>query len=214
MAWKERESCLNIFRTKNHGQISDRFMKYESKTLVAQMSEADQFALYLRNRVVVMAWKERESCLIKFGTKNQDQISETFSKYESKVLLRKSVRVVFANPSGFDARIGIAMAWKERQSCLNIFWTRNRGCISETFTKYESKVLSRTQISDRFMKYKSKTLVAQMSETDQFALYLRNRVVVMAWKEREPCLIKFGTKNQDQISKTFSKYESKVLLRK
>ncbi|KAF7835142.1 uncharacterized protein G2W53_010001 [Senna tora] len=32
-----------------------------------------------------------------------------------------SVRVVFANRSGFDALIGVVMAWEERASHHNIF---------------------------------------------------------------------------------------------
>ncbi|KAF7823843.1 uncharacterized protein G2W53_021987 [Senna tora] len=41
-----------------------------------------------------------------------------------------SVRVVFANRSGFDVPIGVVKAWEERGSCLNIFRTINRGRIS------------------------------------------------------------------------------------
>ncbi|KAF7814813.1 uncharacterized protein G2W53_028782 [Senna tora] len=52
-----------------------------------------------------------------------------------------SVRIVFANRSVFDAPIGFVLAWEERGSCLNIFWTTNRGRISETFTNYEEKDL-------------------------------------------------------------------------
>ncbi|KAF7835487.1 uncharacterized protein G2W53_010346 [Senna tora] len=76
-----------------------------------------------------MAWKERVSCLNIFEATNHGQILEMFTKYESKVLLRKQeiavesqkhsrstsqkcccasdwnryVRIVFAKPSGFDA---------------------------------------------------------------------------------------------------------------
>ncbi|KAF7835425.1 uncharacterized protein G2W53_010284 [Senna tora] len=35
------------------------------------------------------------------------------------------------------------MAWEERGLCLNIFWTTNRGQISETFTNYDAKDLLR-----------------------------------------------------------------------
>ncbi|KAF7802625.1 uncharacterized protein G2W53_041736 [Senna tora] len=45
-----------------------------------------------------------------------------------------SVRVVFANQSGFDAPIGVVLAWEERGSCLNIFRITNRGGISEAIT--------------------------------------------------------------------------------
>ncbi|KAF7835079.1 uncharacterized protein G2W53_009938 [Senna tora] len=35
------------------------------------------------------------------------------------------------------------MAWEECGSCINIFRTTNRDRISETFTNYEAKDLSR-----------------------------------------------------------------------
>ncbi|KAF7800606.1 uncharacterized protein G2W53_044975 [Senna tora] len=54
-----------------------------------------------------------------------------------------SVRVLFANRSGFDAPIGVVLAWEERGSCLNIFRTTNHGRISEIFTNYEEKDLLR-----------------------------------------------------------------------
>ncbi|KAF7802621.1 uncharacterized protein G2W53_041732 [Senna tora] len=64
-----------------------------------------------------------------------------------------SIRVLIANSSGFDAPIGVVlaweergsfdMAWEERGSCINIFWMTNRGQISETFTNYEAKDLLR-----------------------------------------------------------------------
>ncbi|KAF7835068.1 uncharacterized protein G2W53_009932 [Senna tora] len=34
MAWEERGSCLNIFRTKNRGRISETFMNYDAKDLL------------------------------------------------------------------------------------------------------------------------------------------------------------------------------------
>ncbi|KAF7831956.1 uncharacterized protein G2W53_014289 [Senna tora] len=57
-----------------------------------------------------------------------------------------SVCVVFANRSGFDAPIGIVFALEERGSCLNIFRTTNRGRISETFTNYAAKDLLRKSV--------------------------------------------------------------------
>ncbi|KAF7835070.1 uncharacterized protein G2W53_009934 [Senna tora] len=96
---------------------------------------------------VVMAWEERGSCLNIFWKTNRGRISETFTNYDAKHLMRNelntSVRVVFANQSGLDDPIGLVMAWGERGSCLNIFWTTNRGWISETFTNYEAKDLFR-----------------------------------------------------------------------
>ncbi|KAF7835108.1 uncharacterized protein G2W53_009967 [Senna tora] len=107
---------------------------------------------------VVLAWEEeRGSCLNKFRTTNRGRISETFTNYEAKDLLRKNLhklrgkRLVaqvsqtrrYANRSGFDAPIGVVLAWEERASCLNIFRTTNRGRISETLTNYEAKDLLR-----------------------------------------------------------------------
>ncbi|KAF7802121.1 uncharacterized protein G2W53_041232 [Senna tora] len=90
-----------------------------------------------------MEQKEPGSSLNIFRTSNCSEISETVTKYETKALLRKSIRVVFAKPSKFVARIGVFMASKERGSCLNIFRMRNSDRMSEMFTKHESKVLLR-----------------------------------------------------------------------
>ncbi|KAF7835462.1 uncharacterized protein G2W53_010321 [Senna tora] len=125
LAWEERGSCLNIFRT-NRGRISETFTNYEAKGLVAQ---------------------ERGSCLnisgrqIAVGSQKPSRITrqKTCCASESNT----SVGVVLANQSGFDAPIGLVSAWDERGSCLNIFRTTNRGRISETFTNYEAKNLLR-----------------------------------------------------------------------
>ncbi|KAF7835170.1 uncharacterized protein G2W53_010029 [Senna tora] len=34
MAWEERGSCLNIFRTKNRGRISKTVMNYDANDLL------------------------------------------------------------------------------------------------------------------------------------------------------------------------------------
>ncbi|KAF7802116.1 uncharacterized protein G2W53_041227 [Senna tora] len=141
-------------------------------SLVAQVNETDQFELYLRNLGDLMLEFESSrhgrsvdhvltycglavgsqkhtrrtksgSCFNIFSMRNCSRILETFTKFQSKVLLHKSMRVVFAKPRGFDARIGVVMAWKKYGSCLNIFRTRNRSRISETYTKYQSNVLLR-----------------------------------------------------------------------
>ncbi|KAF7802546.1 E3 ubiquitin-protein ligase AIRP2 [Senna tora] len=99
---------------------------------------------------LILARVERGSCLNLFRMKNHGRMSETFMNYEAKVLLRNesitSVLVVFANRSGFDAPIGVLLAWEERGSCLNIFWTTNGCQISETFTNYEAKDLLRKNL--------------------------------------------------------------------
>ncbi|KAF7832079.1 uncharacterized protein G2W53_014412 [Senna tora] len=122
---------------------------------------------------------------------------------------KTSVRVVFANRSGFDAPIAVMVAWEERGSCLNIFRMTNRGQISETFTNYEAKDLLRNHLgmggawimsqhipndksrSDlrNLHELRGKRLVAQVSQTRRFALYLRTGAVLMlqlesSWHER------------------------------
>ncbi|KAF7823865.1 uncharacterized protein G2W53_022009 [Senna tora] len=202
-AWEEHGSCLNIFWMINRGRISETFTNYESKDLlrknlhklrgkrvVAQVSKTRRFVLHMRTGVdlmrqldssfharsvdhvltnsgqqiavasqkpsrrirVVKAWEERGSCLNIFRKTNRGWILETFTNYEAKDL-----------------------AWEERGSCLNLFRTSNCGQTSETFTNYEAKDLLRKNIHE----LRVKRLVAQVTETRRFALYLRTRVDLM-----------------------------------
>ncbi|KAF7832037.1 uncharacterized protein G2W53_014370 [Senna tora] len=87
-----------------------------------------------------------------------------------------SVRVVLANRSGFDAPIGVVMAWEECGSCLNIFRMANR----------DEK--SRSDLRN-LHDLRGKRLVARVSETRRFALNSRTGVVLMlqlesSWHER------------------------------
>ncbi|KAF7835048.1 uncharacterized protein G2W53_009907 [Senna tora] len=108
MACEERGSCLNIFRMTNRGRILGTFTNYEAKDLLRKNFNELQ------------------------GKRLVAQMSET-----------RRFPFVSANRSGFDAPIEVVMAWEERGSSLNIFWTTNRGQISETFTNYEAKQLLR-----------------------------------------------------------------------
>ncbi|KAF7834999.1 uncharacterized protein G2W53_009858 [Senna tora] len=81
----------------------------------------------------------------------------------------------FANRSGFDAPIGVVLAWEKRRLCHNIFRVTNRGRISETFTNYEAKDLLRKNLHE----LRGKRLVAQVSQTRRLALYSRTRLVLM-----------------------------------
>ncbi|KAF7802543.1 uncharacterized protein G2W53_041654 [Senna tora] len=144
LAWKERGSCVNILRTSNPG----------GKRLVAQVSQSRRFALYLRTGVVLMlqlesSWHGRSVGHVITYSGRQIAVG---SQKPSRIMRQKtccasqsntSVRVVFANRSGFDAPIAVVMAWQESGSCLNILWMTNRGRISETFTNYETKDLLR-----------------------------------------------------------------------
>ncbi|KAF7802630.1 uncharacterized protein G2W53_041741 [Senna tora] len=199
LAWEERGSCLNMFRTTNRDRISETFTNYEakdllrknlhelrSKRLVAQVSQTRRFALYLQTVVVLMlqlesSWHGRSvdhvlTCSgrqIAVGSQKPSRImrQKTCCASESNTL----VRVVFANRSGFEAPIGVVLAWEERGSCLNIFRTTNCGRFSETFTHYEAKGLLRQNLHE----LRSKRLVAQVSQTRRFALYLQTVVVLM-----------------------------------
>ncbi|KAF7835433.1 uncharacterized protein G2W53_010292 [Senna tora] len=182
MAWEERGSCLNIFRTTNRGCLSETFTNYEAKHmfhknlhelrgktlvaqsdlrdlhelrckgLVAQVRETRRFALYLRTGVVLMlqlesSWHGRSvdhvltysGRKLEVGSQKPSRITRQHNCCAS--VLNTSVRVVFANRSGFDAQIGVVMAWGERGSCLNIFRTKKCDQISDTFTNYSAKDL-------------------------------------------------------------------------
>ncbi|KAF7835167.1 uncharacterized protein G2W53_010026 [Senna tora] len=151
--------------------------KLRGKTIFAQVSETCQFALYLRNRVVLMLQLESSR-----PGRSVDHVL-TYSK-PSRITRQKtrcasesntSVRDVLAYRSGFDAPIGVVMAWEERGSCFNIFRTTNRGRISETFTNYDVKHLLRKNLHE----LRGKTLFVQVSQIRRFALYLRTGVVLM-----------------------------------
>ncbi|KAF7823855.1 uncharacterized protein G2W53_021999 [Senna tora] len=127
---------------------------------------------------VVKAWEEHGSCLKIFRMKNQDRISETFTNYEAKDLLRKLGRSMdhVLTYSGRQSRSDlktlqelrgkrlVPQAWEERGSRLNIFRTTKRGRIIETFTNYEAKDLLRKMInhgwiSETFTNYEAKDLL-------------------------------------------------------
>ncbi|KAF7802631.1 uncharacterized protein G2W53_041742 [Senna tora] len=167
LAWEERGSCLNIFRTTNCGWFSETFTHYEakgllrknlhelrSKRLVAQVSQTRRFALYLQTVVVLKlqlesSWHGRSVDHVLTYSGRQIAV---VSQKPSRIMRQKTccasesntlLRVVFANRSGFEAPIGVVLAWEERGSCLNLFRMTNRGRISETFTNHEPKDLLR-----------------------------------------------------------------------
>ncbi|KAF7814707.1 uncharacterized protein G2W53_028676 [Senna tora] len=199
LAWEERASCLNIFWMTNRGRVSETFTNYEAKDSLNKSQKPSRITgqktccasesntsvrVLSANRSgfdapigVVLAWEERGKCLNIFRTTNRGQISENFTNYEAKGLLRK-----------------VVLAWKERGSCHNIFQMTNRGRISETFTNYEAKDLLRTSDLRNLHELRGKRLVAQ--------------------EERGSCLNIFRTTNRGRISKTLTNYEAKDLLRK
>ncbi|KAF7812703.1 uncharacterized protein G2W53_033679 [Senna tora] len=245
LAWEERGSCLNIFRTKNHGRISETITNYEAKDLLRK--SVDHVSTYFGRQIAVGSQKRSRI------TRSVDHVSTysgrqiaVGSQKPSRITRQKtccasesntSIRVVFANRSGFDAPIRVVLAWEERESCVNIFQMTNRGWISETFTNYEAKDLLRNlgmggawimsqhipddklQLDLRNLhELRGKRLVAQVSQIRRFALYSRTRVVMMlqlesSWhgrsvdQERGSCLNIFRMTNRGRISETFTSYE-------
>ncbi|KAF7834913.1 uncharacterized protein G2W53_009772 [Senna tora] len=140
VAWELRGSCLTIFRTRNRDQISETFTNYETKDLlrknlhelrgkrlVVQVSETRRFALYLQTTVDLMfqlesSWRGKsvDQILIYLGqeiTVGSQKLSQiTREKTCCASGGNTSVHVVFAKRSGFDALIGVVMAWEERGS--------------------------------------------------------------------------------------------------
>ncbi|KAF7812683.1 uncharacterized protein G2W53_033659 [Senna tora] len=232
LAWEERGSCLNIFRTTNRGRISETFMNYDAKDLLRK--SVDHVSTYSGRQIA-------------FGSQKPSRImrQKTCSASESNT----SVRVVFSNRTGFNAPIGVVLAWEERGSCLNIFRTTNRGRISETFTNYEEKDLLRKVVLmlqlESSWHGRSVVLVSKYSER-QIAVrsHKPSRIprqknccanesntsvrvvladqsgfdapigVLFAWEESGSCLNIFWTTNRGRISETFTNYEAKDLLRK
>ncbi|KAF7832398.1 uncharacterized protein G2W53_014731 [Senna tora] len=94
------------------------------------------------------------------------------------------VPVVFAKPSGFEARIGVFMAREEGGSCLNIIRMRNRGWILETFMNYEAKAMWRSRhgmggawiMFEHILDEKSQSDVRNVHELRGKSLVPQNRV--------------------------------------
>ncbi|KAF7835164.1 uncharacterized protein G2W53_010023 [Senna tora] len=145
LAWEERGSCLNIFRTENRDEKSrsDLINLHElrGKRLVAQVSHTGRSALSLRTGLIFMlqlesSWHGRSvdhvstysGRQIAVGSQKPSRITRQKTCCESES--HTSVRVVLANRGGFDAPIRVVLAWEERGSCLNLFRTTNRGRIS------------------------------------------------------------------------------------
>ncbi|KAF7800397.1 uncharacterized protein G2W53_045225 [Senna tora] len=218
-------SCLNIFRRRNCGRISENFSNHEAKDLLRKIVEH------------VLTYSGRKSA---FGSQKPSQI--TWQKTCCASEGNMSVRVVFANQSGFDAPIGVVLAWEECGSCLTIFWTRNCGRISDTFTNYEAKdLLRKSQKTSRITKQKTCCasegnmsvrivfanrsgfddpigVVLEWEDRGACLNIFRTRFddpigVVLASEERGSCLNIFRTINHARISETFMNYEAKDLLR-
>ncbi|KAF7832053.1 uncharacterized protein G2W53_014386 [Senna tora] len=260
LALEECRSCLNIFRMTNRGRISETFTNYaakdllrknlhelQGKRLVAQVSQTRRFALYLRTGVVLMlqlesSWHGR---IVENVLTNSGRQIAVESQKSSRIMRQKaccasesntSDCVVFANHGGFDAPIGVVLAWQERGSCLNMFRMTNRGRISETLTNYEAKDLLRRSV-DHVLTYSGrqvavgsqkssritgqKTCCGSESTSSSVHVVFANRSgfdapigVVLAWEECRSCIIIFRMKNRGRISETFTNYEAKELLRK
>ncbi|KAF7834970.1 uncharacterized protein G2W53_009829 [Senna tora] len=216
LAWEERGSCLNIFRTTNRRRISETFINYEAKGLLRK--SVDHVLPYSGRQITV-------------GSQKPSQITRQKTCFASES--NTSVRVVFANRSGFDAPIGVVLAWEERSSCLNIFGTTNHDRISETFTNYKAKDLLRMSV-DHVSTYfgreiavgslktsritRQKTCCASESNTSVRVVFGNGSGfdgpigVVLSWEERGSCLNISRTTKRGRISETLTNYEAKDLL--
>ncbi|KAF7835001.1 uncharacterized protein G2W53_009860 [Senna tora] len=212
LAWEERGSCLNIFLTTNSGRISETFMNDEAKGWVRK--SVDRVLTYSGRQIAVGYQKpsritRQKTCC---ASGSNTSVRVVFPNKPSRITRQKtccasesnmSVCVVLANGSGFDAPIGVVLAWEEHGSCLNIFRTTNRGWILETFTSYEAK---------DFLRNESNTSVRVVfANRSGFDTPIG---IVLAWEERGSCLNIFRTTNHGRISETFMNYEAKDLLRK
>ncbi|KAF7812699.1 uncharacterized protein G2W53_033675 [Senna tora] len=213
---KSRSDLKNLHELRGKRLVAN-LLELRGKRRVAQLSQTGRFALYSRIGVVLMLQLESS-----WHVTSVDHVSTYFerkiavgSQKPSRIMRQKaccasesntSVRVVFANRSGFDAPIGVVFAWEERGSCLNIFRTTNHGGISETFTNYEAKDLLRAWImSQHIPNDKSRSDLRNLHE-------LQGKRLVA--EERGSCLNIFRMKNHGRISETFTNYDAKDLLNK
>ncbi|KAF7802627.1 uncharacterized protein G2W53_041738 [Senna tora] len=120
---------------------------------------------------VVLPWEELGSCLNIFRMKNRSRISETFTNYEAKDMLRNRHGMggawimyyhILDDKSRSDLRNlhelrGKRLVTQERGSRINIFRTTNRGRITETLTNYEAKHLLRKSV-DHVLTYSGRQI--------------------------------------------------------
>ncbi|KAF7802545.1 uncharacterized protein G2W53_041656 [Senna tora] len=178
IGWEERGSCLNIFRTRNHGRISETFTNFEAKDLLRYVHH-------------VFTYSGRQ---ITVGSQKSSRITRQKTCCLSET--NTSVRVVFLNPRGFDAPIGVVLACEERGSCLNIFRMTNCGRISETFTNYEAKHLLRKSV-DHVLTYSGRQIAIGSQKPSQ----ITRQKTCCAMEERGSCINIFRTTNRGRISK-------------
>ncbi|KAF7801152.1 uncharacterized protein G2W53_044915 [Senna tora] len=164
--------------------------------------------------------------------------SKSFQEAQVRTCCRTSVsngcvRVVFGNPSGSNARMGLVITWEVCQvmseHILNGKLLLNLNIIQEA----QVRMCCRTSESNRCVrvvfgnpsgsnarmafvvaweKHKFEGVVAQVSQTDAFALYLGIRVDLMLQCDSrldgrcvKSCLNTFKTENRDSILTEFKK---------
>ncbi|KAF7835154.1 uncharacterized protein G2W53_010013 [Senna tora] len=216
-----------------------RNSRIRGKRLVAQVSQTRRFA----NRSafdapIGVSWHGRSvDHVLKYsGGQIVVRISETFTNYEAKDLLRNesSTRfVVFAKWSGFDAPIGVVLAWRSVDHVLNIPGT-NRGRISEIHELRGKRLVAQesswhgsvddvlTNSTDKSRsisepsRLRGKRLVAQVSQTLRFSLFREpsgfDAPIESSWHGRsvDHVLTYSGREFRGRISETFTNYEAKT----
>ncbi|KAF7834905.1 uncharacterized protein G2W53_009764 [Senna tora] len=155
LAWEERGSCLNIFRTTNRDLELRNLHELRGKRLVVQVSQTRRFAC-IREREWFRCsdWSRLGMggawiMLNIFRTKNSGRISETFTNYEAKRLVaqvsqtrRESKNVGSRTGVVFDLRLESSWHGRSVDHVLTYSGRQSRSDL-RTFTNYEAKDLLR-----------------------------------------------------------------------
>ncbi|KAF7800465.1 uncharacterized protein G2W53_045107 [Senna tora] len=126
LGMEERGSCLNIFRTTNRGPDLRNLHELRGQTTCCASESKHVGSRCIRRTGVVLMlrlesswhWRSVDHVLTYSRRQILGRISETFTNYEAKDVLRKSV-----------------------DPCLNIFRTTNRGRISRNLHELRGKRL-------------------------------------------------------------------------
>ncbi|KAF7835107.1 uncharacterized protein G2W53_009966 [Senna tora] len=117
------DHVLTYSRRQIRGRISETFTNYEANDLLRNESNT-RLALYSRTGVVLMlrlesSWHGRSADHVLTYSRRQiaGRISETFTNYDAKDLLRSESKRRFANRSGLMLRLESSWHGSERGSC-------------------------------------------------------------------------------------------------
>ncbi|KAF7839203.1 uncharacterized protein G2W53_007685 [Senna tora] len=166
----------------------DLVLTYSGRKIAVSSQKPSRIARQNTCCAIVMAWEERGSCLNIFRMINRSRISETFTNYEAKDLLRKTIsdeksRSDLRNLHELRGKRLVAQVSETRRSTLYLrtgvdlmfqldsSW--HGRSVDHVLTYFGGK--SRSDLKN-LHELRGKRLVAQVSETRRFALYLRTGV--------------------------------------